>query len=419
MKKNIIYILIAVFFMASCKKGELARFPVEKSFTDETIKLSDLQKLVASGTEGFKINVESTTGNSYSGYLRFNGANDAKFVLDNNLVAASTPVETKYAFRSKQTNAVLTFGKKGAFTALATALKLDSTYSYRSANKDTIVFLGDELGTKLSLIKAVKKDADEYLAGNMGKSMNAIKNLGAFKRYFKRLTIGANAYDLMFNGETKFLTINYLKNNSFQTFSSYYTYTNAGIDLATPFVDGATVMTSFSDLQVDLAANSGKLMTAGVAGIITNEIAPVAKDGTAAKAFFNSPPNGARWYSYEGFTVEGVPDAYGVKNIPGFIMLIFYPKVNPAYSRLGFWVNNAYGKYGPGPINEFPADGTIKFVDDGDFGTAPPAILPIVRNTTNKWQDTKGFYVIKTGKNTCDLVSVTDAKAWISWGPEK
>ena len=197
-------------------------------------------------------------------------------------------------------------------------------------------------------------------------------------------------------------------------FRSFYV-DGTTIVFLSPLTIGSTKVTDIKAVTFDAATTTFSGTINGSAFQLKEAITPLKYDMTWAATFYNSPPNGAYWTASAGFTIDGVPDAYKVRTIPAFGFLLFYPKYNPAYSRLGFIVDNAYGAYGPAPVASFPADGTIKFTNFGSFGTAPANILPIVTSTTNKLYDAGGFYVIKTGVTSYDLVSFTDARAWISW----
>ncbi|WEK19017.1 MAG: DUF4302 domain-containing protein [Candidatus Pedobacter colombiensis] len=416
--KNIIYLMILFTGLSACKKDRIVSYEIEKSFQDPTLKFEDFKKAIAAGTDGFQMIIESKSGSICGGYIKFDGAGNAKFVSDNNASNALTPKDTKYSLNVIQTNSVLGFGKSSSFGLFAAGLAADTSYSYKMSAGDTLKLVGNTSGTNLKLIKVAKKSGDDYLAGGMSTAMSKWPTLNTFKYYFKRFTVSGKTYDIVINSKLKYVTINSLVGTSFKRFTTSYVYSSNGITLLQQFVDGTLTVSNLSDLVVSANAGTGNAGTNPFT--IANASTPLVYDTGAAAAFYAGGSTAifsgiVSWVSYTGYTIEGVQDAYGVTTIPGFNYLSFTARYQPTYDRLGFTANLALQAYGPAIPTTIKPNGTIAFSNFGSFGTAAVAIRTIVTNVTNQTVDALGYYVIQSGPNQFDLVNVKDGTIWISF----
>jgi hypothetical protein len=62
----------------------------------------------------------------------------------------------------------------------------------------------------------------------------------------------------------------------------------------------------------------------------------------------------------------------------------------------------------------FTTTGRILFQEYGAFGTLPTT--GPVANTRAQLYQANGYYMVKVGSGAYDMVSVADAKNWVSWG---
>ena len=422
MKRIILFLTIAVIALSGCKKDSLAKYDIEKSFADPSIKLEDFKKAIASGTDGFRLIITPSVGALVGGYIKFDATASAKILLDNSVVNATTPVDNVYSIKIIKTNSVLALGETSPFAVVARGIGgIDTTYSYKNTIGDTLKLVGDLLGTKLSLIKLAKKDGDEYLAGKMGQTIGAVNSLKSFAKYFKRLTTGGKSYDITFNTTAKTATFNYAKGTTFTSFSTPMIFINNGIEFTYPLVDGTNAIKSLNDLAVNLSNSSASLSVGASAAVLSNEAAPVAYDKTAAARFISSPTQGTYSESVSAFTISGVPDGLGAKTIPNFATIDFYPKVGTnAYGGFRFWLTSAYFGFYPAFTSVVTPDGKIIFTLLGYAGTATGnATRQVIINTANIIAQPEGFYIIptanSTGVNSYDMVNVKDGSAWISF----
>ena len=421
--KNILYMMVLFIGFSACKKDRVVSYEIEKSFPDPAVRFEDFKKAMATGTDGFQMIIETTAGPIYAGYIKLDGSNNAKFVSDNNVTNATTPKDTKYTLAISQTNSVLSFSKTGNFSLFAAGIAADTSYTYKMSVGDTLKLSGNATGTKLKLVKVTKAVGDDYLAGKMGTVFTSIDNLNKFKKYFKRLTTGGKSYDIMFDIPTKSLIFMYSNGTDWATFKSKIYYTNSGVVLTTPFVDGANKISSIENLAVDVASSTATLTSGGAAATLTNEISPVAVNKTAAATFISKPPQGTYAESFTGFTINGVADGLGTTSLSGFSSLDFVAKVTigtTSYSSLRLYLATGYYGYLPAFTCTTPADGKLFCKLAGYAGTSTNATITagVVSYTTVITQ-AEGFYVIPTtaitGANTYDLVNARDATAWISF----
>ncbi|WP_442588378.1 DUF4302 domain-containing protein [Pedobacter sp. AW31-3R] len=422
MKRYILFLTLAVFGISGCKKESLSTFDIEKSFEDPNVRYEDFKKVIADGTDGFKVLIEPTTsGNLIGGYIKFESATNSKIVLDNTLQNAATPVDNGYTIKVSQTNTVLGLGGSSPFSITARAISgVDTTYSYKYTVGDTIKMVGDLLGTKMSLIKVVKADGDAYLAGKMAEIVGHVNDIMLFPRYFKRITVGTKSYDVSFNTNNKKVIFNYSDGSVYKTFSSEYAYSNSGIEFKRPFIDGNVTIPSLSELVINTSAHSATLTAGTTTATLTNELTPAAIDLTAASTFLTSPFKGDWSESYTGFTIAGVEDALGVTSIPNFFSIDLYPGDEDNYSTLQFWLTSSYYSLTPAGAAYASEDGKLHFGFLGYLGSSTStATSNVVVATARIFAQTEGFYVVpatgSAGGPAYDLVNARDATSWITF----
>lgn len=414
--------MITIFGLSACKKDSLSKFEIEKSFSDPAIRFEDFKKALADGTDGFKVIIEPTTSTGIiGGYIKFNTGDNATILLDNSLQNATTPFVNKYSLKISQTNSVLSLGKSTPFAVISNAIGgVDTTYTYQYSSGDTLKLVGDALGTKMSLLKMTKEDGDGYMAGKMAEVITNIDNIMHFPTYFKRITSGGKSYDVTFNTISRTAIFNYAEGSAHKMFSTAYAYSNSGLDFKKPLVDGATTISSLTNLVVNLTGHSATLSMGGATGTLTNELVPAAMDQTAANTFLTSPFKDGWSESYTGFTISGTEDALGITSIPSFYSIDFYPGSDEEYSTVQFWLTSAYYSLIPAGVAYATEDGKLQYEFLGYLGSSTVASTSnIVARTASIFAQTEGFYVISTmsssGAPAYDLVNVRNATSWITF----
>ncbi|WP_400261703.1 DUF4302 domain-containing protein [Sphingobacterium sp. SG20118] len=420
MKKHLIYFFFFTMLFSSCKKEN----------TDPVIGNVD-ERL--SDTLAFYQSQLTNAEFGWKGYLLTDNETPATFLFNFNdknrtIMSAdykTTPAESSYRLKALQ-RPTLMFDSYSTLHLIADPTSSvfngttangyfsDFEFAFLSANADTIKLEGTFNKSKLILIKSKSAEESSTLFSSL---QEIIESLSKLKTYFKRTSIGGVDCEIKLDGTAQVLEFSYLTDGvTAVTLSSSFYVSGKDIVLYEPLIIGTTTVSELTGVNYDannsvIKANIGDLQIQ-----IKEAIEPMSYDKTATERFYNMPPNGNYWMASRGFTVDGKVDAYGVRDIPFFNYIIFWPKYNPGYSRFGYIVNDDWANYGPAPIASFPEDGTIKFTNAGSFGTPPPAILPIITNTSNNLFLPKGFYVIKTADKVYDLVSVSDARSWITIG---
>ncbi|MHC2992841.1 hypothetical protein OB13_15095, partial [Pontibacter sp. HJ8] len=288
----------------------------------------------------------------------------------------------------------------------------DFEFSFDRVTPDSMVLVGNYNGSRLVLTKATADEATNYI-GRVNENVRAFESINNFSLYFKQLVVGGQAFDMSVNTTLRTITFTYGEGNEVKTLTTGYYYTQEGITLLQPLVRGGQTITSLNALQFDEARNRINLTVNGTAGSIQEASKPAKIDPQAAQAFY-SPPNGEYWTSQSGFTVEGTRDAFNIGSIENLGLLTFFTKVDPPYDGLIFFTTDDKF-FGPAFRSRITSDGRIIFTYAGEFGTTPEQAAPIVQATRDQFVIPEGYYVIRTGNNTFDLVSAKDAKVWISF----
>lgn len=432
MKKNIQFISLALVALAwlSCSKESLETIPVEPSFEDPEVALARYTAELGSAEAGWEFSLDSREDGFFAGYFDFDGSGNALFAIDATAESASSTVATAYHVAVSNKLPKLGFPAQTAFADFATAAQgVDTSFTFQAIKGDTIVLNGDRYGNKLVLTPTTTSTATAYQQGGILSTNATISALQRLPKYFKRIAYNGAAYDVYFNPTWRKLYIHYGGTERFAIHETSYGLTATGIRLQRPLVDDINVIGAIDQLGVDEETG---MLTASIGGVgvsFTNEAGPSAYDVTAAVKFFNSPkyqmnfqtPEGGVVPEYfslsaNGFTVDGVPDAYGVGNIPDYEFIAFFHQFSGAdFGGLRFYLgDNGLGEYGPAVIRQFSTpEGMIRFVYYGYFGIPPESIEPIITHTTEAFTDPNGFYVVKSGPTWYDLVSVTDGRKWI------
>jgi hypothetical protein len=425
MKKYLLYLLLLTTVFTACKKDKIDPPAGERPEERATAAVKAYKDLLVGNTNGWKAYLFPAGGGVNLFSMKFTDKNRVTMLSDINTTTNTTSLESSYMLK-QQLSPSLLFDTYSYIHLLAdpdpsvnggaagAGSYSDFEFFVDKVVGDTVKLYGNRLGSALLLVKATS--AADYESFTKG-TADVLNKFSQLRTYFKRVTIGGIDCEFKFDAKTKVLNFSYLDNGNLVSTSAafYVDGSTSTMVFSNPVTIGTTKITDIKAITFDATNRVIGGTINGTAVQFKEAIAPLKYDLTAAATFYNQPPNGSYWSSNDGFTVDNVIDAYKVKTIPNFGFLLFYPKYNAAYSRLGFISNNTYQPYGPAPVASFPANGRIVFTNFGSFGTPPAALAPVVTATSNKFFDTGGFYVIKTGFNKYDLVSATDARAWVSF----
>jgi hypothetical protein len=423
MRKILLFGLLLLSVLSACDKDDNDVAPGERPDERLNTVLSEYKSQLVGAEHGWKATLFPEGGAGYSFLFRFS-ENDRVTTTSDINPGAATPLESTYRLKAVQRPSLLF----DTYTYLHVLADPDATksggdwgqgkysdyeFSFDHVSPDSIILIGNYNGSRLVLVRATADEAANFISGT-NENARAFEGINNFSLYFKQLRVGNQTIDISVNTNFRTITFTYEEGNEIRSFTTGYYYTQDGVTLLQPLVIGNLTITSLNALQYNASENRINLTVNGAAGSIQEASRPARVDPHAARTFYNNPPNGVYWLTLDGFTVEGVRDAFNINSIEGFDAITFYIRASPPYDGMIFWtVDGTY--FGPAFRTQFTNDGRIVFTYAGDFGTTPEQAAPIVEATREQFVIPEGYYVIRTGTNTYDLVSAKDAKTWISF----
>lgn len=427
MRKILLFSLLIIFALSACEKEEQG--PEQKP--DERINeiLDSYKSQLVGSTFGWKAILYPEGGAGYNFLFQFTDNDRVQMYSDINATTAAEAMNSSYRLQALQRPALL-FDTYSYLHMLADpdaeksggdwgeGQYSDFEFSFESASADTIILSGNYNNSRLVLIRATEDASTNYI-GRIAATAAAFENIANFTTYFKRLTLGSQAYDISVHIPSRQITFSYYEGDFARSFTTTYYYTENGLVLLEPFTTSQLTIRSLNVPQYNAAAGSISLkINNDLDASIREATSPVKTDRQAVQQFFNAP--GEYWISFYGFTIEGVEDALQVTSIPDYSFLIYWPRFNrengTEYDLLGFVADNSI-QYGIAAIPSFTNDGRIVYTLFGTLGAdnIPAGYESIVTALQEQWTRPEGYYVVQTGPNTYDLVSAEDAKSWISF----
>jgi hypothetical protein len=421
-------IAASVFIFSACKKYDTAF----QESPDQRINtaLKKYESALTGSAAGWNGTIRTQNGGTYHFHFRFDNANRVKMFSDFNLETATTARESSYRLKALQTPALL-FDTYSYLHLLSdpdagvnggdygVGLASDFEFSLDSLAADSILLTGRVHGTKLTLIKATQADFDAWQNGRWATTLS-FENINNIQNYFKRISIAGVNYEVRINSVTRTVTFTWIdgSGNSRQFTTSYY-YSATGVVFATPFNTGTQVINGLEIVSWDATNFILNVKVNGTATTISGATKPLKVDlGAPQRWWQTAASSGGYWISLDGFHVNGVDDAFNLKSIPNYYFVVYWPNYAPGSNDLFAPVFiNAAGNglellYGAAPRAQFTADGRAVFTNLGFYGSYPstgPA-----RQSLTQLLLPQGYYFVQTSPSTYDMVSSTDAKAWIS-----
>jgi len=434
-------IVPALFFFSalvfsSCKKEETRVFD-QTPDTRINEALTQYGSALTSSSAGWNATIKTGTGGIYHFHFRFNESNRVFMFADINLETASTAKESSYRLKALQTPALI-FDTYSYLHILADpngsvnggadgqGLISDFEFGFDSLATDSILLTGRVHGTKLTLIKATQQDLDAWQNGAWA-NVVAFENINDIQNYFKRVNIGGVNYDLRVDPVARTIAFTWVDGSgNLQQFVTAYYYSSSGVVFETPFNAGSQTINGFDVVGWNAVNFTLTIRVNGAATTIAGAPQPLKVDLGAPQRWRDyALNNGALyWASLNGFTVNGVEDAFGINTLrtdtSQYFYLLYWPKPQgQTFDALAptFLIpsQNALDLiYGIALTPNFLVDGRVVFSYLFDVvGTYPstgPAAL-----TRSQFLSAQGYYFIQTGPKTYDMVSAADAKAWITW----
>ncbi|WP_187261427.1 DUF4302 domain-containing protein [Pontibacter beigongshangensis] len=428
MRKILLLCLLLTAFLTACREDNEPA-PGERPEERLSKALSEYKAQLISSPYGWKATLYPRGGGGYNFLFKF--TEDDRVIMSSDINASTaTALESTYRLKTMQRpsllfdtysylhilsdpDATVSGGDWGA------GKNSDFEFSFTEVTPDIITLTGNIMTSRLVLTRATQAEAESYIAG-VTASAQMFANFSRFTSYFKRLTIGTNAFDINFDPDNRRITFIYFEGETPRSFTTSFSFKADGIMLLEPFAAAGVSILSFDAVQYDMAANRFNLTVSGEAATIQEAARPARVDVQAARAFHNAGAD--YWASPGGFTINGVEDAHNLRSLPNFYQLSYWAKYdvyqNKEYDLLGFLFINAAGNalelpYGLAAFPTFTGDGRIVFAQLGTLGTIPEQHQAAVSATMQQWTDPQGYYLIRTSENTADLVSARDGKAWL------
>jgi hypothetical protein len=430
MKRISIFFLFVVFIFSACQKDETL---FEKSPDARiTEALNKYQSALAGSPSGWKATLRNSSGDVYNFHLRFNNENRTFMFADINSETATTEKESSYRLKDMQTPALI-FDTYSYMHVLADpdgsvnggvngqGLASDFEFSIDSMVADSIMLTGRRYGTKLKLEKATQQDLNAWQNGGWAKVLS-LENINKILNYFKRMKIGGKDYEVRVNTKNRTITFTWIDaNGTPQQFTTAYNYSATGIVLNTPLSTGDVVVSQIVINGWDEANLLLNVSVNGTATTIAGAPKPLVVDVNAPRRWWQQATDaGSYWITLDGFHVNGVDDAFGLKTLSSYYYFIYWPSYDPGTNDFfGPIFINAAGtglelKYGAAPrVPQFTSDGRAIFTLLGNYGSHP-ATGPAA-STRTQFLISQGYYFVQTGARSFDMVSAVDAKSWVSW----
>ncbi|MES1216517.1 MAG: DUF4302 domain-containing protein [Bacteroidota bacterium] len=432
MKQKLLYFFLIIIVVASsCRKDDTSVF--DKT-PDQRVRetLDKYQSALTGSPAGWTATITTGTGGIYHFYFRFNDSNRVFMYADISLESASVLKESSYRLKALQ-QPTLIFDTYSYLHILAdpdgsvnggadgSGLISDFQFSLDSLATDSIKLTGSINKTKVTLIKATQQDLDDWQNGKWANVL-AFQNIATIQNYFKRMTIGGKEYEIRVDLITRTITFSWLDGSgNLQQFTTGYNYTADGIDFLTPFDTGTQVINSLEIVNWNANNSTLNVKVNGTASVIAGATQPLKIDLGAPARWWNyaiSNGNGY-WASGNGFHVNGVEDAFGITTLANYYYLIYWPEYatgNDLYAPV--FINDAGTGltllYGAAPgTPQFTTDGRAIFSLLGTYGTYPTSGAPA--QSLTQLLIPQGYYFVQTGTTSYDMVSASDAKAWVSW----
>ena len=433
MKKGILYLLCLTVAFFSCENSDDTVFD-ETSDARLNAALASYEKQLVEAQYGWNAVMYPGGGGSYGFYMKFNDQNRVVMYSDFTDESAAKSKESSYRLKAMQTPSLIfdTYSYLHVLSdpddevnggILGEGLQSDFEFSIfpDSVGTDRITFVGRKNQSRLVLTRATQPESVAYTSGNLAKSL-LFNNISKYQAYFKRITLGGVTYEITVSPVTRTITLTWLEGSVPRTFSSTYYFNSSGLAFVKPLVNGSRTINGFSNFTWNASTIQLGFSGGGAAGTVVSATKPLSVDLAASRRWWQEPiASGGDWRTAEGFHINGVDDALGVKNLTfgdgKYAFYVYQPGLTATYDAFGpvFYTADSYNlPYAHLPARPtFTSDGRIIF-KPYDVSTDVPASGPAV-NSANVLYEASGYYLIKTSETTYDMVGAKDAKTWITW----
>ncbi|MBO9203165.1 MULTISPECIES: DUF4302 domain-containing protein [Niastella] len=438
MKRNILYLIILITAIA-CHKDKEA---FDKDANDRiNEQLGSYQTVITGAANGWMATLITKLGNTYSFYFRFNENNRVFMYCDFDTTTASVLKESSYRLKSLQQPCLL-FDTYSYVHLLADpdarvnggfyggGLLSDFEFSIDTLTTDSVKLTGRFNGSTAILRKASAQDRAAWENKQVRDNMVGLSSLGKILNYFKRLTYNGTEYEIQINNIYKVAIITWkdAAGTVHQVITPYFISTT-GIVFTIPVVNGNTTINGFTIIGFNTTTNSIQVRINNSDATIAGAIRPVSPDVQAARRWWQWGADAqSYWYSWNGFHVDGVEDAFNLKSLKTdssqYYYLTYWPGVKPQTGAsfdalIPFYyiprIDDIDFIYGTAPKPTFQTDGRVTFSLLGDLTVGPYPTSGPAFKTKDQFYNSNGYWFVQTGESSYDMVSAKDAKTWVTW----
>lgn len=438
MKKLLYYLLLTTAFV-SCSKEKAA---FDKDVDDRiNEQLTSYQSVITGAANGWTATLVTRLGNTYSFYFRFNDSNRVKMYCDFDTTTAGVLKESSYRLKSLQQPCLL-FDTYSYIHLLADpdasvnggyyggGLLSDFEFSIDTLTTDSIRLTGRFNGSTAILRKATAQDRAAWENKQVRNNLVGLNNLGKILNYFKRLTYNGTEYEIQINTVFKSAIITWKDaSGTPHAVTTPYFFSATGVQFSIPVVNGGQTISGFAITGFNSTTNTLQVKVNNTDAVIAGAIRPINPDVQAARRWWNwGAAAQSYWFSRDGFHVDGVDDAFGVKTLETdtseYYYFTYWPGIQPATGSsfdaiVPFYyvpaIDDLDFTYGTSPRPSFQTDGRVIFSFQGDLNVGPYPVTGPAFNTKVQFFSTNGYWFVQTGEDSYDMVSAKDAKAWITW----
>jgi uncharacterized protein DUF4302 len=437
--KNITLYTCIILLSVACSK-EKGAFDKE---ADDRIneQLTSYQSVMTGAANGWTATLVTRLGNTYSFYFRFNDSNRVYMYCDFDTTTAGVAKESSYRLKSLQQPCLL-FDTYSYIHLLADpdasvnggynggGLFSDFEFSIDTLTTDSIRLTGRFNGSTAILRKATVQDRTAWESKQVRNNLVGLNNLGKILNYFKRLNYNGTEYEIQINTVFKsaIFTWKDASGTPHAAITPYF-FSGTGVHFSIPVVNGGQTITGFAITGFNTTTNTLQVRVNNTDAVIAGAIRPINPDVQAARRWWQwGAAAQSYWISRDGFHVDGVDDAYGVKTLKTdtsvYYYLAYWPGIQPATGAsfdaiVPYYyvpaINDLDFIYGTSPRPGFQSDGRVIFSFQGDLNVGPYPVTGPAFNTKVQFFSTSGYWFVQTGENSYDMVSARDARAWITW----
>lgn len=435
MKKYFIIIVAIITGLISCKKEyDDSVFEIPSEQRVKLVMDAFQQKLLTS-PNGWKVTIYPDSGKSggYSFWMAFDASNRVRMAADWN-DTTHKKVESSYRLKQMQQptlifdtynyvhfladpDAGVNNGEYGAglnsdFEFIIEADFIKSVLYEGADDPNTISMTGRFHGSKLKMTKT----DDPELITKLTESKNEFTAFARGPVYFKRVNFGSTPYDVAVDINKRLISfITYNTAGIATRHTSPYSYSaDGGIELGTPLTLGGVKISFLAQLDFMPTGNGALNFTydGNTSGVIAGVTTPIAIDPNAAITFYQNPP-GQAWRLPLGMVVRGDEK---LLQIPGYSIAL-YPS-----GSIGGIDEDGFG-YSIGTsiyciltfIPSINNNNNLVFSPQFRYGSLPGNGNALLSQFAGYLSNPSGYYVIRTGDASYDLVMVGTAAAWMSF----